>query len=164
MKNRNFPHSDNWRTPEYFYKNLNREFNFDFDPCPLNHDINKWDGLKIEWGERNFINPPYSIKLKTLFILKAVEEKNKRKLCVLLLPVSTSTKLFHDIILKNITEPIRFVKRRIKFVGHDSWGNYVTNKNSMHNSMIIIFDGRSKFKNIHRSKPLSTKSNYPSFF
>jgi len=142
MKNRNLPHSNNWQTPEYFYEDLNKEFNFNFDPCPLNHDITKWDGLQIEWKERNFINPPYSINLKTEFIVKAVEEKNKGKLCVLLLPVSTSTKLFHDIILKNITEPIRFIRGRIKFKGYDSWGNYVINKSPMHDSMIVIFDGR----------------------
>jgi len=142
MKNRNLPHSDHWETPEYFYKDLNKEFNFTFDPCPLRHDINKWDGLKVDWKERNFINPPYSIELKTAFINKAIEEKNKGKLCVLLLPVSTSTKLFHDIILKNITEPIRFVKGRIKFKGFDSYNNYVTNKSPMHDSMIVIFDGR----------------------
>ena len=65
MKNRNLPHSNNWQTPEYFYEDLNKEFNFNFDPCPLNHDITKWDGLQIEWKERNFINPPYSINLKT---------------------------------------------------------------------------------------------------
>ncbi len=36
MKNRNLKHSDNWGTPKEFYNKLNEEFNFDFDPCPLN--------------------------------------------------------------------------------------------------------------------------------
>ena len=36
MKNRNLNHSDNWATPKEFYDKLNEEFNFDFDPCPLN--------------------------------------------------------------------------------------------------------------------------------
>lgn len=36
MKNRNLVHSDNWETPKEFYNKLNSEFNFDFDPCPLN--------------------------------------------------------------------------------------------------------------------------------
>lgn len=35
MKNRNLNHSDNWATPKEFYDKLNKEFNFDFDPCPL---------------------------------------------------------------------------------------------------------------------------------
>lgn len=46
----------------YIYDELNKEF--DFDPCPLHHNIEDWDGLKIEWGKVNFINPPYSRKLK----------------------------------------------------------------------------------------------------
>lgn len=144
MKNRNLPHSDNWATPSYIYDELNEEFNLNFDPCPLNHDINKWDGLEIDWEERNFINPPYSKELKTPFILKAVEESKKDKLCVLLLPVSTSTRLFHDIILKNISEPVRFFKGRIKFLGFNSKGEFVTNKCPMHDSMLVIFDGRKK--------------------
>jgi len=64
MKNRNLDHKDDWATPDYFYNDLDKEFNFNFDPCPFEHDLEKWDGLKIEWKERNFINPPYSRKLK----------------------------------------------------------------------------------------------------
>lgn len=139
MKNRNLPHSDHWATPAYIYDVLHCEFNFDFDPCPLRADF---DGLTIEWGRRNFVNPPYSIKLKTAFIEKAMLEANKGKLCVLLLPVSTSTKLFHDIILENITEPVRFFKGRIKFKGFDSFGNCVENKSPMHDSMLAVMDGR----------------------
>ena len=59
MKNRNLKHSNNWETPKEFYDKLNKEFNFDFDPCPLNHDVSKWNGLEINWGGANFINPPY---------------------------------------------------------------------------------------------------------
>ena len=36
MKNRNLEHSDNWATPKEFYDKLDAEFDFDFDPCPLN--------------------------------------------------------------------------------------------------------------------------------
>jgi len=135
MKNRNIKHSDNWGTPEYVYQPLNEEFDFDFDPCPLNHDMS-WDGLDVEWGKSNFVNPPYSRKLKEAFINKAVEESKKGKVCVLLLPVSTSTKIFHDIILPNKKE-IRFVKGRIKFKGINTKGEYVENSAPMHDSMIV---------------------------
>ena len=138
MKNRNLPHSDHWSTPDYFYNELDKEFHFDFDPCPLNHDVKTWDGLKIEWGDRCFCNPPYSIELKTKFIHKAIGESKKGSLVVMLLPVSTSTKLFHDIIKPNAKE-IRFIKGRIKFCGYNSKGEYVTNKSPMHDSMIVIF-------------------------
>ena len=140
MKNRNLIHSDNWATPKDFYDKLNEEFNFNFDPCPLNlaEITPDKDGLLIEWGKRNYINPPYSRKLKEKFVLKAVEESKKGKLCVILLPVSTSTKLFHDIIKPNAKE-IRFVKGRIKFIGINTKGEYVNNKAPMHDSMIVIF-------------------------
>lgn len=141
MKNRNLEHKDDWSTPKSFYNKLNEEFNFDFDPCPFQHDITLWDGLNVDWGQRNFINPPYSRKLKELFINKAVEESKKGKLCVMLLPVSTSTVIFHDVILPNKTE-IRFVRKRLKFGGINTFGVEVNDKPGMHDSMIVIFDGR----------------------
>lgn len=134
MKNRNLKHRDDWQTPEYIKKPLDDEFHFDFDPCPTNPTFN---GLLIEWKERNFINPPYSIKLKNAFIRKAYMESLKGKLCVMLLPVSTSTKIFHKYIYHNAE--IRFVERRIKFCGYNTKGEYTTNKSGMHDSMIVIF-------------------------
>ena len=140
MKNRNLDHKDDWATPKELYNKLDEEFNFTFDPCPLNHNINKWDGLKIKWGLRNFINPPYSRKLKEAFINKAYQESLNGNLCVMLIPVSTSTKIFHEIILPNAE--IRFLKGRVKFEGINSFGELVSNKCRMHDSMIIIFRGK----------------------
>ena len=45
---------------------LNKEFNFDYDPCPLHGR----GGLEGDWGKRNYINPPYSRKLKDAFVKK----------------------------------------------------------------------------------------------
>jgi len=93
--------------------------------------------LLIDWGERNFVNPPYNRKLKEAFVKKAIEESKKGKLCVLLLPVSTSTILFHDFILPNAKE-IRFLKGRVKFIGFNTFGKKVTNKPGMHDSMVVV--------------------------
>jgi site-specific DNA-methyltransferase (adenine-specific) len=141
MKNRNLNHSDEWATPKEFYDELNKEFNFDFDPCPLmdaNNIPPDKDGLIIDWGQRNYINPPYSKNIKEAFVKKAIQESKKGKLCVMLLPVSTSTKLFHEHILPN-ADDIRFVKGRIKFLGTNTKGEFVTNKTPMHDSMIVVF-------------------------
>lgn len=138
MKNRNLVHKDDWATPNYLYDELNKEFDFDFDPCPFMHDIELWNGLDISWGKRNFINPPYSRKLKEAFVKKAIEESKLGKLCVMLLPVSTSTVLFHDYILPNKKE-IRFIFKRVKFSGYNTKGEFVTNNCGMHDSMIVIF-------------------------
>jgi phage N-6-adenine-methyltransferase len=140
MKNRNLEHNDNWATPKWFYDKLNEEFNFDFDPCPLNGGeiIPERDGLLIDWGQRNFVNPPYSVKLKEAFVKKAIKEMEKGKLSVLLLPVSTSTKLFHDFIKPNASE-VRFIRGRIKFCGVNTKGEFVTGKAGMHDSMVVVF-------------------------
>tara|TARA_R100000734_G_C3297885_1_gene88869 strand:+ start:308 stop:724 length:417 start_codon:yes stop_codon:yes gene_type:complete len=138
MKNRNLEHKDDWATPDYILKPLYEEFGNLFDPCPFQHNINDWDGLEIEWGDKNFINPPYSRKLKERFVKKAIEESKKGKLCVMLIPVSTSTILFHEHILPNAKD-IRFVKGRIKFIGYNTKGELVKNKCGMHDSMIVIF-------------------------
>lgn len=140
MKNRNLKHSDNWATPKDFYDKLDAEFHFDFDPCPFNEGeiTPDKDGLLIEWGERNFINPPYIRKLKESFVLKAIDESKKGKLCVMLLPVSTSTVLFQDHILPNAKE-IRFVRGRIAFEGVNTFGEQVSNKKGMHDSMVVVF-------------------------
>lgn len=139
MKDRNLTHSDSWATPKYLYDELNSEFNFDFDPCPINtgNITPDKDGLIIPWGNRNFINPPYSQKLKEAFVKRAIQESKNGKLCVLLLPVSTSTKLFHDYILPNQKE-IRFLKGRVKFEGVNTFGELVSNKCGMHDSMIVV--------------------------
>lgn len=59
MKNRDAIIDDNWATPSSIYDPLNVEFNFDFDPCPYNVNpiTPETDGLLIEWGNVNFVNP-----------------------------------------------------------------------------------------------------------
>ena len=111
MKNRK-PDKDDYETPKELLNNLEIEFGKMFDPCPLH---SKFDGLVIDWKEINFVNPPYSRKLKELFIKKAYEEWRKGKTVIMLLPVSTSTKIFHEYIY-GFAE-IRFIKGRIKFSG-----------------------------------------------
>lgn len=138
MKNRNLNHIDNWQTPPHIYERLNKRFNFNFDPCPFMHDLTKWNGLKISWKERNFINPPYSLPQKELFIYKAFEESKLNKLCVMLLPVSTSTRIFHNIIVPNAK--IEFIRGRIRFINEKG----ETPGIGQHDSMLIIFDKRTK--------------------
>jgi hypothetical protein len=159
MKNRNLKHSNNWATPKRVIDHLQKLFNitFDFDPCPFCDGDLEFDGLEIEWGKFNFVNPPYSQKLKEAFVNKALEQKEKGKTSVLLLPVSTSTKLFHEVILPNAND-IVFIKNRIPFGGMNTRGelvnwaetglpfpknNYVLGKKTsgMHDSMVVLFKG-----------------------
>ena len=139
MKNRNTNAGDQWETPDYIYDPLNKEFGFDFDPCPLREIITpETDGLLIEWGQSNFVNPPYTRHLKEAFILKAIEERKKGKTCVLLIPASTDTAIYHDYIVPNAKE-IRFLRGRVKFKGINTKGVYVTNNCGMSGSMVVVF-------------------------
>lgn len=126
--------TDCWNTPKLLYENLNKEFNFDFDPCPENYTV---DGLTIEWGESNFVNPPYS-KLKD-WCKKAYEQQQKGKTVVMLIPSRTDTIAWHEYVMK-ATE-IRFIKGRLKFGDAKNSAPFP--------SAIIIFKGetdeRSKF-------------------
>ena len=58
--------SDYWETPQELYNNLNKVFNFEFDPCSShkNHKCAKYltkeeDGLITPWEGKVFMNPPY---------------------------------------------------------------------------------------------------------
>lgn len=139
MKNRDgLINSDHWATPDWLYEKLNKEFNFDFDPCPLHADF---DGLKIKWGHCNFVNPPYNRVDKPKFIQKAYDEWRNGNTSVLLIPSATGTKQFHELILPNAE--IRFIKGRIAFKGYNTNGIYSEKNKGKHDSMIVIFRGNN---------------------
>ena len=103
--------TDDWATPTELYNELNKEFNFTFDPCPLKANF---DGLKISWGKSVFVNPPYS-NIKG-FLAKAHEEiKNNSDVIVFLVPSRTDTKWFHEYVYNK--SELRFIKGRLKFGG-----------------------------------------------
>jgi len=116
---------DNYPTPFWLF-DLFEDW---FDPCPLN-DKPSVDGLTIEWGGRTYVNPPYSEPLK--WVEKAIQEKNKGKLIVMLLRADSSTKYFQR--CQEEGEVIYF-GRRIKFNG----------KTPYFASMLVIFNGREVF-------------------
>jgi hypothetical protein len=82
-----------WLTPPDIYGPLNSEFKFDFDPCPYPLPEN-FDGLNCEWGQSNYVNPPFGSiihdgkkKGPTAWARKAIAEKQKGKDVVLVYPV-----------------------------------------------------------------------------
>jgi site-specific DNA-methyltransferase (adenine-specific) len=121
--------TDEWGTPESFYKKLNQEFNFDFDPCPLGGKVN---GLLLPWGNRTFVNPPYS-DIKS-WMKKGYEESLEGNLIVFLIPSRTDTKWWHQYVMK-ATE-IRFIQGRLHFNNHKNPAPFP--------SCVAIFDGRLK--------------------
>ena len=121
--------TDHWQTPKELYEELDNEFNFNFDPCPLNATV---DALAINWKERCFVNPPYS-KVKE-FLIKAWEEieKGNTDVAVFLTFSNTDTKWFHDHIYDKAE--LRFIKGRLKFLDE----NGVKQGSAMRPSMVAV--------------------------
>lgn len=98
-----------WKTPKDLYLQLDKYFNFTFDPCPTNP---QFDGLSIDWGEVNFVNPPYGREISK-WIKKGYEEYLKGKRVIMLIPARTDTKYWHDYIMK--ANELWFIKGRLRF-------------------------------------------------
>jgi len=82
-----------WLTPPELYRQLNDEFAFTFDPCPYPKPDN-FDGLDAEWGESNYVNPPFGVvihngkkKGATAWARKCIEESKKGKKVVMVYPI-----------------------------------------------------------------------------
>lgn len=84
----------NWLIPPEIYEDLDKQFHFDFDPCPYPRP-NDFNGVDVEWGKSNFVNPPFRKADAafgagpTAFARKAIEENKKGKTVVLTLPVQS---------------------------------------------------------------------------
>jgi len=82
-----------WLTPPDIYQELDIEFNFDFDPCPFPIPEG-FDGLTCEWGQSNYVNPPFGSILHngkkkgpTAWARKAIEENQNGKQVVMVYPI-----------------------------------------------------------------------------
>jgi hypothetical protein len=82
-----------WLTPPELYSALDEEFSFTFDPCPYPLPVG-FDGLTCEWGDSNYVNPPFGSimhegrkKGPTAWARKAIEENRKGKDVVLVYPI-----------------------------------------------------------------------------
>jgi hypothetical protein len=84
-----------WLTPPELYKKLDDEFHFDFDPCPYPITC-EFDGLHVEWGKSNYVNPPFVGPTK--WVRKAIEEYRNGKRVVFVFPID---KWVHLIMAEN---------------------------------------------------------------
>ena len=74
-----------WQTPTELMAVLQKKYNFDFDPCPHPRPEG-FDGLEIDWGKRNWCNPPFTGGVMK-WVRKAIEERSKGNLTVMILPI-----------------------------------------------------------------------------
>ena len=115
--------TNEWSTPQDFFDELDKEFNFTLDPCATdgNAKCDKYftvddDGLVQDWSnDIVFMNPPYGREIKH-WIKKAYEESLNGATVVCLIPSRTDTTYWHDYIFGKAYD-IRFVRGRLKFGG-----------------------------------------------
>lgn len=127
---------NDWETPQDFFDELNKEFNFTLDPCASEQSrkcekyfTEKENGLLQDWsGEVVFCNPPYSAKEQDAWVKKCYEE-SCHAVVVMLVPARTDTERFHKYILPHAE--IRFLKGRLTFVGAKNPAPFPT--------MVVIF-------------------------
>jgi len=118
--------SDRYPTPEYLYGELDNEFHFTFDPCPLDGEDDGTARLFSTWsGKKVFCNPPYGPAIR-----KFLDRWHEAVLAVYLLPARTDTRWFHEVCLPHAKE-IRFLRGRLKFGGSKNSAPFP--------SMLVIF-------------------------
>jgi DNA N-6-adenine-methyltransferase (Dam) len=118
-----------WKTPQAVYQVLDAEFHFDHDPCPPHWRV---DGLTSEWGQSNFVNPPYGNQLPQ-WLAKGYTEWQRGKTVVFLVPSRTDTQWWHDYCMQ--ASEIRFIRGRLKFDDQPSSAPFP--------SAIVIFRGKN---------------------
>jgi site-specific DNA-methyltransferase (adenine-specific) len=137
---------EDWRTPEWLFKELDEEFNFDLDlfASADNALCDNWmdDAFNTHWESKTaaFGNPPYSKKSPTTwdFVRLAYDwcyevPHDQRVASVLLVPARTDTKVWHELIFRRAE--IRFIDGRLHFSGANSGAPFP--------SAIVIFDPNS---------------------
>jgi hypothetical protein len=83
-----------WLTPPELMEQIQHEFGINFDPCPYPKP-DDFDGLTVEWGESNYVNPPFESVIcedgkkrgPTAWARKAIKEYQKGKKVVLVYPI-----------------------------------------------------------------------------
>ena len=111
-----------WTTPRKLFFDLNQKYNFDIDLCASDFNALCKEYYTIDnscfnvccHNKKIFCNPPYSRDMYK-FIEKCYSLYLDNNLVVMLLPVRTDTKWFHDFIYHKAD--IEFIKGRLKFGG-----------------------------------------------
>lgn len=97
-----------WATPKALYDELDAEFHFDDDPCPLHGE----GGLDRAWGRCVYVNPPYGREI-VLWLKRTYEHSQTGATVVCLIPSRTDTCWWHEYVMK--AREIRFIRGRLHF-------------------------------------------------
>lgn len=112
-------YSNEWKTPHYFVKFINKNFKIDIDPCcsvfnvrARKHYTKKDNGLKRAWPGNVYMNPPYS-EISQWMHRAYNQHKLRGYLILCLVPARTGTSWFQQYAFK--ANYILFISKRLKF-------------------------------------------------
>lgn len=139
--------TDLWSTPQDFFDELNKRYQFDVDVCATTENAKvdtyftkEINGLEQDWSKYKmcWMNPPYGREIGK-WIEKAYSEAQKGTTVIALLPARTDTRWFHNHIYMMYGVSVEFVKGRLKFGGSKNAAPFP--------SMIVKFE-KNIFKNL----------------
>ena len=135
--------SEEWGTPAWLMAQLAEQYGeFDLDPAATvanakarNYFTKEQDGLSKEWRGNVFVNPPYGRHATAQWIQKAVGEvfNGTADQVIMLLPVRTDTKWFHELVMPYASHII-FIQGRLQFERGGESGP------APFPSMLVVFD------------------------
>ena len=126
---------EDWYTPLPLFTYLDSVFHFRCDPCTTKQNplgvrmfyTKDDDGLRHQWFDPTFINPPYTVQVKRkgkkkavrarvihLWVQKALEQSRQGVTCVLLITSRTDTHVWQDTIFKH-AKAVCFMRSRQRF-------------------------------------------------
>lgn len=103
-------HNDNIKTPDHLLNDVWCQFHITHDMSPFDFDPMCEDAFSIEWGDVNYVNPPFSNI--PAFIQRCLQQG---KPTYMLLPMRSSTVYWHELVLPNISG--MYLLSRLKFPG-----------------------------------------------
>lgn len=134
---------DLWQTPLNifeFWDKVVDGFTHDVAAADYNHLVpsyftEKDNALSLEWGEKNWCNPPYSDI--SSWVEKAIEQAWKGKYTVMLVPSNIDTRWFSSAVDCAKCRIAFFTGKRIHFIRADT-GEQI--KGNPRGSMFLIFE------------------------
>ena len=112
--------TEEWATPEDFFRELDAIFHFDLDACATAENAKcprfysrQDDALRQRWMGTVWMNPPYGRQIG-VFMKKAYEESQRGATVVCLVPSRTDTDWWHRYAKRG---QVIYIKGRLKFGG-----------------------------------------------
>jgi len=109
------------KTPDMIRLLLQMEFQFEgvVNACSKGADLDAL--LSCDWYDSTFVIPQYSCVKK--WVQKCIEQRDKGKTVVMIIPSRTNTDWFHELVVPEATD-LRFIRGRITLPGYTTQNQF----------------------------------------